>query len=336
MCSLACVSIFGSFRQDPWCTKFYESASAAADETKHPGINSWLTFQSNALPNKVYGCLFTCFTSRAIHLEDVSSLQTDAFIQTLRQFISNRGFPKEIWSNNGTNFTGAEREIRLAIGQWSQDRLNKCLPKDEIQCSLCPLFQWKFQPPSTSHMNGVWERMSQSVHKTMKAILGNQHAFIGLETLQTVFAEVVTILNSRPLTPNSDPNYQEPLTPNHLLLQRKTLALPPGLFVQEDLHRRKQWRIAQFLADCFWKRWIKEYIPTLQQRQKWVHDKRYLRTNDLVLVIDENMPRGKWPLGRIVKTFPGNDERIRVVEVKTKNSTLIRPIRKLVLLEEEV
>ena len=66
--------------------------------------------------DKVYGCLFTCFTSRAVHIEDVSSLQTDAFIQALRRFISNRGFPKEIWSDNGTNFTGADREIRLAIG----------------------------------------------------------------------------------------------------------------------------------------------------------------------------------------------------------------------------
>ena len=249
--------------------------------------------------------------------------------QALRRFISNRGFPKEIWSDNGTNFPGADREICFAIGQWSPDPLNKCLLKDEIHCSLCPLFQWNFQPPSASHMNEVWERMIRSVRKTMKAILGNQHALIGLETLRTVFAEGVTILNSRPLTPNSDdPNDQESLTPNHLLLQRKTLALPPGLFVQEDLHRRKQWRIAQFLADCFWKRWIKEYIPTLQQRQKWVRYKRDLRTNHLVLVIHENMPRGKWPLGRIVKTFPGNDK------VKTKNSTLIRPITKLVLLEE--
>ena len=122
---------------------------------------------------KVYRCLFTCFTSRAVHIEDVSSLQTDAFIQALRQLISNRGFPREIWSDNGTNFTGADREIRLAIGQWSQDHLNKCLLKDAIRFSLCPLFQWKFQPPSASHMNGVWERMIRNVRKTMKAILGN-------------------------------------------------------------------------------------------------------------------------------------------------------------------
>ena len=170
----------------------------------------------------------------------------------------------------------------------------------------------------------------------MKAILGNPDALVGLETLRMVFAEVVTILNSRPLTPSSDdPSDPEPLTPNHLLLLQKNLALPPGLFVREDLYRRKQWRRAQFLADCFWKRWLREYVPALQQRQKWVREKGNLKVNDLVLLVDENYPRGRWLLGRVMKIFPGHDQRVRVAEVKTKNSTLVRPISKLVLLEEE-
>ena len=285
---------------------------------------------------KVYGCFFTCLTSRAVHIEDVSSLESDAFIQALRRFISNCGCPKEIWSDNGTNFVGADKEIRNSIRQWNQDDLNKQLIKDGINCSLCPMFQWKFQPPAASHMNGVWERLIRSVRKTMKAILGNPDALVGLETLRTVFAEVVTILNSRPLTPSSDdPGDPEPLTPNHLLLQQENLALPPGLFVREDLYRRKQWRRAQFLADCFWKRWLREYVPALQQRQKWVREKGNLKVNDLVMLVDENSPRGRWLLGRVMKIFPGHDQRVRVGEVKTKNSTLVRPISKLVLLEEE-
>ena len=107
----------------------------------------------------------------------------------------------------------------------------------------------------------------------MTAIFGNQNALVGLETLRTVFAEVVTILNSRPLTPSSvDLGDFEPLTPSHFLLQRKNLALPPGLFVREDISRRKQWRRAQFLADCFRKRWMRECIPALQ-RHKWIREK---------------------------------------------------------------
>ena len=59
---------------------------------------------------KAYGCLFTCFISRAVHIEDVSSLETDSFIQALRRFLSNRGYPKEIWSDSATNFAGAEKD----------------------------------------------------------------------------------------------------------------------------------------------------------------------------------------------------------------------------------
>jgi len=112
---------------------------------------------------KICGCLFTCFTSRAVHIEDVSSLETDAFIQALRRFISNRGCPKEIWSDNGTNFVGTDKEIQRSIREWNQDELNKRLIKDEISCHLCPRSEWKFQPPTASHMNGVWERLIRSV-----------------------------------------------------------------------------------------------------------------------------------------------------------------------------
>ena len=105
---------------------------------------------------------------------------------------------------------------------------------------------------------------------------------------------------------------------------------------REDLYRRKLWRRAQFPADCFRKRWIREYIPTLQQRQKWIREKDNLKIGDVVLVVDNNSPRGCWLLDRVIKTFPGRDGKVRVAEIKTKNSTLTRPISKLCLLEEAV
>ena len=169
----------------------------------------------------------------------------------------------------------------------------------------------------------------------MKAVLGDPNAFVGLETLRTVFTEVVTILNSHPLTPISDnPSDCEPLTPSHFLLQRQNLALPRGCFEREDLYRRKQRRRAQFLA-VFGKRWIREYIPTLQQCQKWIHEKDNLKIGDVVLVVDNSL-RGRWLLDRVIKTFPGQDDKVHVAEIKTKNSTLTRPISNLCLLEEAV
>ena len=101
----------------------------------------------------------------------------------------------------------------------------------------------------------------------MKAIIGDG-VLVGLETMHTVFAEVMLILNSRPICPASNyPNDMEPLSPNHFLLQRRNLMEPPGVFAKEEQYSRKQWRHVQFLANCFWSRWIQEYVPTLQQRK---------------------------------------------------------------------
>ena len=284
---------------------------------------------------KVYGCIFVCFNSRAIYIEDASSLEADVFIQALRRFISNRGCPKMIWSDNGTNFTGAEKELRQSICNWKKETIQNEMRSKEIEWEICAISKWRFQPPAASHMSGVWERLIRIVRRSMKAVIGHPHAFLSKETLSTLFAEVVTILNSRPHCPSSDdPNDLEPLTPNHLLLQRRSLVIPPGMFTEEDLHSRKQWRRAQFLANCFWTRWMNEYLPMLQERQKWIRERRNLKINDLVLVVDKNIPRGRWLLGRCMKVFPGRDGRVRTAEIKTKESTLIRPISKLCLLEE--
>ena len=284
---------------------------------------------------KVYACIFVCFNSRAIHIEDVSSLGTDTFIQALRRFISNRGSPKRIWSDNGTNFRGAEKELRLSIQNWNQESIKTAMRSKEIEWEMRPISQWQFQTPVASHMSGAWERLIRSVRKSMKAVIGHPNAYVTKETLRTIFAEVVTILNSRPLCASSDdPNDFEALTPSHFLLQRQNVALPPGHFTNHDLNCRKQWRRAQFLVNCYWKRWIKEYLPLLQSRQKWRREKRNLRKNDLVLVADKGTPRGKWSLARVTRVFPGRDGHVRTVEVKTKDTTFIRPITTLCLLEE--
>ena len=125
-----------------------------------------------------------------------------------------------------------------------------------------------FQPPRASHASGVWERLIRSTRTALKSLVDE-------EVLTTVLTEVESILNSRPLSPASDdPNDCEPLTPNHLLLQTPVHALPPGSFVKEDIFVRKKWRQAQILADHFWKRWLKEYVPALQERQKWHRPRR--------------------------------------------------------------
>lgn len=284
---------------------------------------------------KIYGCIFVCFTTRAIHLEDASSLSADVFIQALRRFMAVRGCPKEVWSDNGTNFTGAAKELRTSVKEFNQELIRRELHTQGTEWYSCPMPKWKFQPQTASHMSGLWERLIRSVRKTLAPLLGNPSAPLTLGTLRTVFCEAVSILNSRPLCPSSDdPNDLEPLTPNHFLLLRPNVMPPPGVFNKDDVYSRKHWRHAQFIANHFWSRWVKEYLPLLQQRQKWTTVRRDMKVNVLVLVSESTEPRSRWLLGRVIKVFPGKDNRVRVAELKTKNSTLIRPIHKLCLLEE--
>ncbi|XP_038076006.1 uncharacterized protein LOC119744087 [Patiria miniata] len=271
-----------------------------------------------------YGCIFTCLSMRAVHLEVAHSLDTNAFINALRRFIARRGKPQIIMSDNGTNFVGGERELRESLDDLNQRRVGDFLLQQGIR--------WQFNPPTASHMGGVWERMIRSVRKILRCLLKEQ--VVSDEVLLTLMAEVEAILNARPLTPLSfDPGDDEPLTPNHLLLLRANPSLPPGLFQKEDVYSRRRWRQAQFLADQFWNRWLREYLPVLQLRQKWTQRVQNLQVGDLVLVADDRVSRGHWPLGRVSQTYPDHEGNVRQVEVKTGTGYFRRPITKLCLVE---
>ena len=261
---------------------------------------------------------------RAVHLEVAHSLDADAFINALRRFIARRGKPQIIISDNGTNFVGGERELRQCLDDLNQQRVGDVLLQQSIR--------WQFNPPAASHMGGVWERMIRSVRKILRRLLKEQ--VVSDEVLLTLMAEVEGILNARPLVPLTFvPGEDEPLTPNHLLLLRGSRSLPPGLFRKEDGYGRRRWRQAQYLADQFWRRWVREYLPVLQVRQKWTHRVANLQVGDLVLVANENVSRGHWPLGRINHTYPDQDGNVRQVEVKTGAGYFRRPFTKLCLVE---
>ena len=272
---------------------------------------------------KRYGCLFTCLTTRAVHLEVACSMDTDSFINALRRFICRRGPPEVIRSDNGSNFVGAERELRKAVNSLDQVRIAECLRQKEIT--------WTFNPPAASHMEGVWERMIRSVRRILALLMKEQT--LSDETLLTLMCEVESTINSRPITVVSDdPNDMEPLTPNHLLMMRSPPTPATDEIDQRDSYRRR-WKQVQYLAALFWRRWTREYLPALQQRHKWVDAKPNCKVNDIVIVTDESMPRNTWPIGRILAVFPGDDGLVRSVRVKTATSILMRPVSKLCLLE---
>jgi len=179
-------------------------------------------------------------------------------------------------------------------------------------------------------MGGVWERLIRSVRKILGALLTQQ--IVTDEGLATVMVEVESIMNSRPLTPVvQDPDGEEPLTPNHLLLMRASPNLPPGDFSSTDICTCKRWRQVQYLADQFWFRWKREYLQTMQSRQKWQVPRKNFAVDDVVLVYDEHAPRGKWPLGRVVEAYPDKQGDVRQVLVRTSTGNVKRPISKLFL-----
>ena len=275
---------------------------------------------------KRYGCIFTCMTIRAVHLEVTHSLDTDSFLNALRRFMARRGKPEQIRSDNGGNFVKSNKEISSAISEWNHQKIDAYLLQNEVQ--------WIFNPPTGSHHGGVWERCIRTVRKVLNAILNQQ--ILDDEGLTTLLCEVESIINSRPITQVSeDPKDLEALTPNHLLLLRSEIPLTPGVFQKEDLYSRRRWRQVQYLADQFWKRWSKEYLPMLQTRLKWLREQRNLSVGDIVLVVDDTCSRNAWPLGRIIETLPNSDGCVRRVKVKTKSGILMRPIDKCVLLEAE-
>ena len=209
---------------------------------------------------KRYGVIFTCMTTRAIHIEIANSLDTESFINALRRFVARRGRPDEMRSDNGGNFVKGERELRQEIEKWNQAQIHDFLVQRNIK--------WTFNPPAGSHHGGVWERCIRTVRKVIRAITKEQ--LLDDEGLNTLMCEVEAIVNGRPLTKLSDdPRDLEPLTPNHLLLLRSGSELPPGIFSKEDCCSTRRWRQVQYLANVFWRRWIREYLPSLQQRQKW-------------------------------------------------------------------
>ena len=156
------------------------------------------------------------------------------------------------------------------------------------------------------------------------------------DSLNTLLCKVESILNNRPLTVvSTDPNDLEPLTPNHLLILSPATSLP-GEFNEGDMYCRHRWRQVQYLADVFWKRWLKEYLPQLQKRSKWLWKERNMSEGDVVLLLDDLATRNSWKLGRVLEADTGKDGQVRSVRLKTKDTELTRPVHKLCCLEESI
>nr|XP_021322660.1 uncharacterized protein LOC108179640 [Danio rerio] len=278
---------------------------------------------------KRYGLLFTCLCSRAVHIETLDDLTTDAFINALRVFVAIRGPVRQIRCDQGTNFMGARREFSDLLRGMDQERVRA------IGC------EFVVNVPSASHMGGVWERQIRTIRSILNAMLDGSACRLDSTTLRTFLYETMAIINSRPLSVEHlhDPTGPEPLTPNHILTMKSSVIVPPpGNFDKQDLYLRKRWKRVQFLANEFWQRWKREYLLNLQLRQKWQRTSRNSQVNDIVILQDESAQRNEWKLARVVETYSSADGIVRKLKLLLSDTTLVKgkPHSRSVYLERPV
>ncbi|XP_055645439.1 uncharacterized protein LOC129781961 [Toxorhynchites rutilus septentrionalis] len=270
---------------------------------------------------KRWVALFTCLTVRAVHLEVVNSLTTSSCISAVRRFIGRRGAPVEMFSDNGTNFHGAERLLRQQIATGLSETFTSS------QC------KWSFIPPGAPHMGGAWERMVQSVKAAMGDAYGDGK--LDEEGLGTLVVEAESMVNSRPLTYLPlDSNETEALTPNHFLLGSSTGAKVPGKGIRHQQRKLQElWVDIQDQLDIFWKRWLKEYLPVIRRQPKWFEEAaKEITEGDLVLITDEGK-RSEWIRGRVERAIRGSDGRVRQAIMRTAGGLVHRPVTKIALLD---
>ena len=212
--------------------------------------------------NKAYLALFVCFASKAIHLELVSDLTTNACIAALRRFTSRRGCPKKLYSDNATNFTGSQSEL---------EKLQKILNakyQDSLQAAAAGLLiEWTFIPPNAPHFGGLLEAGIKSAKRHLERSMGNH--VLTFEEMTTLFFQIEGILNSRPIgVISEDPKNGEISTPAHLICGTKHETFPTKETTKKDFPKctsTARWTHTQNVLLHFWKRWHKEHVTSLRK-----------------------------------------------------------------------
>lgn len=265
-----------------------------------------------AKTGKAYICLFVCCTTKAVHIELVSELSTNAFLAALRRFISRRGKCTEIHSDQGTNFVGASKYLAEVF---------KTVTDTE-------LIKWRFIPPHAPHFGGLWEAGIKSVKTHLLRVIGEQ--ILTFEEFYTVLTQIEAVLNSRPLCSLSqDPNDLVALSPGHFLTLAPLSSVPDFDLTALKLNRLDRWQLLVRLHQDFWKRWHQEYLHTLTQRYKWNQSAENITVGSLVVLKNDNTSPLQWSLGRITEIFPGADGIVRVVNVRTSKGVFKRALSKI-------
>ena len=284
---------------------------------------------------KVYGLIFSCAVSRAVYLDIASDYSTPAFLMVLRRFVSLRGYPSLIISDPGSQLVAASKELRAVVDGLDKNKIMEFGVNDGLR--------WQFTSANAPWQNGCSEALIRSIKKMLKNIIGEQ--VLSFSELLTVMFEVGNLMNERPIGIHpTQPDEGSYLSPNHLLLGRATASVPSGSF--DTGGNKQRYQLVQQIIDSFWKRWRRDYFPTLIVRNKWHIQRRNIAVGDIVIVQDTDTMRGKWKIARVSDVYPGNDGCVRNVQLQYKNlserstphytgskyTEIRRPVQKVVVL----
>jgi len=268
-------------------------------------------------PHKVYLAIFCCFTTKAVHLEVVSDLTTQAFLAALKRFNGRSGVARSIYCDNATNFVGAKNELRELKTTIYSDEARETITKT---CSRLGT-EFHFIPPRAPHFGGLWEVAVKSAKHLLVRTVST--ADLTYEELETVIIDIEAILNSRPLTPISS--------------SPRDLSGP--ITASPDIHSKEvrsglvsRWKQVDKVRQDFWKRWSHDYLQELQNRSKWTRKQKTVAVGDLVVIKEDNMPPLQWPLGRILTVHTGKDGAVRIVSIRTSAGECTRAIHRLAVL----
>ncbi|CAG2234872.1 unnamed protein product [Mytilus edulis] len=213
-------------------------------------------------------------------------------------------------SDSGSQLVAAGKELQQVVHKWDWEPIKsfgECKGMDWVTTKSADA-PWE---------NGVSESLVKSVKKSLEVAIGT--SVMTFSELQTVLFEVSNLLNERPIgTKNSDPTEGSYLCPNDLLLGRSSIRVPNGNF-NENSNYKLRWKFIQQVVQNFWKKWTRDFFPTLILRQKWHTKQRNVKVGDLVIVQDSNIVRGRWKMAQIVEANAGRDGFVRYVILRYKN-----------------
>ena len=287
---------------------------------------------------KVWICLFTCAVTRAIHLEVVLDNSSDQFFLCLQRFSAIYGSPSLLISDNAKQFVSASEILKTVF------------TADSVQdfCSSVNI-KWQFIPALSPWMGGFYESLVGVTKRCLRKVLGPK--CLDLVQLQTVVAEVSSIVNSRPLIECDLDATEIALSPAHFLGKGGRSSLPavpddpdpdPFSLQTARLTLIETWSKGQRILNEFWNSWHKEYLATLRDRQlknlnSHSSSNIPISKGTVVLLREPLLPRIRWKMGRVVELQTSLDGNVRSVSVRLANKRIVvRPLKLLYPIESSV